>query len=261
MTDTASGKQERPRFQETGTQNYLPDGRSAWSWLTTLDHKRIALLYTGTLAFFFFIGAIGAALVRLELVTPAGDLLTDDGYNKMFTLHGIVMVWFFLVPAVPTTLGNFVLPLQLGAPDLAFPRLNLFSWYLFITSGAIALFALLVGGVGIANAVATFIDKRRKVIATMKSVGATSRMVLGIFLTQVPVVAVLGILIGLAAGIALPAALNFFYGDMLPIHAVMTVSAVSLVSAVIYGFAVALLFTLWPLGRVERVSSRVLFPA
>lgn len=123
----------------------------------------------------------------------------------------------------------------------------------------IGLTALLVGGVGIANAVATFIDKRRKVIATMKSVGATSRMVLGIFLTQVLVVAVLGILIGLAAGIALPAALNFFYGDMLPIHAVMTVSAVSLVSAVIYGFAVALLFTLWPLGRVERVSASVLF--
>lgn len=147
MTDIASGKQERLRFQETGAQSYLADGRSVWSWLTTLDHKRIALLYTGTLVFFFFIGAVGAALVRLELVTPAGDLLTDDGYNKMFTLHGIVMVWFFLVPAVPTTLGNFVLPLQLGAPDLAFPRLNLFSWYLFITSGAIALFALLVGGV------------------------------------------------------------------------------------------------------------------
>jgi putative ABC transport system permease protein len=123
----------------------------------------------------------------------------------------------------------------------------------------IGLTALLVGGVGIANAVATFIDKRRKVIATMKSVGATSRMVLGIFLTQVLVVAVLGILIGLAAGIALPAALNVFFGDMLPIHAEMTVSVVSLLSAVIYGFAVALLFTLWPLGRVERVSASVLF--
>ncbi|MEW5422539.1 cbb3-type cytochrome c oxidase subunit I [Amorphus sp. 3PC139-8] len=147
MTELTYAKQEPLHFREDGTQNYLADGRSVWSWLTTLDHKRIALLYMGTLVFFFFIGAVGAALVRLELVTPAGDLLTDEGYNKMFTLHGIIMVWFFLVPAVPSTLGNFVLPLQLGAPDLAFPRLNLFSWYLFSVSGLVALFALIVGGV------------------------------------------------------------------------------------------------------------------
>jgi putative ABC transport system permease protein len=123
----------------------------------------------------------------------------------------------------------------------------------------IGLTALLVGGVGIANAVATFIDKRRKVIATMKSVGATSRMVLALFLTQILVVAVVGIAVGLVIGMALPALLNVFFGNLLPIHAEMTVSSVSLLSAVVYGFAVALLFTLWPLGQVERVSASVLF--
>ena len=123
----------------------------------------------------------------------------------------------------------------------------------------IGLTALLVGGVGIANAVATFIDKRRKVIATMKSVGATSRTVLAIFLIQVMLVAVIGIVIGLGLGMALPVVLTSLYGDLIPIQAEMTVSALSLATATIYGFAVALLFALWPLGRVERVSASVLF--
>ena len=123
----------------------------------------------------------------------------------------------------------------------------------------IGLTALLVGGVGVANAVSTFIDKRRKVIATMKSVGATSRMVLAIFLIQVVIVAFVGILIGLVAGAALPVTLNAFFGDMVPIRAELTVSALSVVSAIVYGLTVALLFTLWPLGRVERVSASVLF--
>jgi putative ABC transport system permease protein len=118
---------------------------------------------------------------------------------------------------------------------------------------------LLVGGVGVANAVATFIDKRRKVIATMKSIGATSRMVLGIFLAEVLAVAALGVTIGLALGALAPVILDRLYGDMLPIQAEMTVSALSIGSAVVYGFGVALLFTLWPLGRVERVSASVLF--
>lgn len=123
----------------------------------------------------------------------------------------------------------------------------------------IGLTALLVGGVGIANAVSTFIDKRRKVIATMKSVGATSRMVLVIFLAEILMVSVAGIGIGLVVGTAVPVLLNALYGDLLPIHAELNVSATSILSAVIYGFAVALLFTLWPLGRVERVSAAVLF--
>jgi len=123
----------------------------------------------------------------------------------------------------------------------------------------IGLTALLVGGVGIANAVATFIDRRRKVIATMKSIGATSRMVFGIFLVEVLAVAAMGVVIGLALGALMPLVLNALFGDMLPIAAEMTVTALSIATALVYGFGVALLFTLWPLGRVERVSASVLF--
>ena len=123
----------------------------------------------------------------------------------------------------------------------------------------IGLTALLVGGVGVANAVATFIDKRRRVIATMKSIGATSRMVFAIFLVQIAVVVVIGIAIGLLLGTLLPIILNRLYGDILPIQTEITVSALSILSASIYGFAVAMLFTIWPLGRVERVSASVLF--
>ena len=123
----------------------------------------------------------------------------------------------------------------------------------------IGLTALLVGGVGIANAVATFIDKRRKVIATMKSIGATSRMVLGIFLAEVLAVAAMGVVLGLVLGTLAPIVLNALFGDMLPIRAEMTVTPLSIVTALVYGFGVALLFTLWPLGRVERVSASMLF--
>ncbi len=123
----------------------------------------------------------------------------------------------------------------------------------------IGLTALLVGGVGIANAVATFIDKRRKVIATMKSIGATSRMVLGIFLAEVLAVAAMGVVLGLVIGALAPLVLNALFGDMLPIQAEMTVTPLSVVTALVYGFGVALLFTLWPLGRVERISASMLF--
>jgi putative ABC transport system permease protein len=123
----------------------------------------------------------------------------------------------------------------------------------------IGLTALLVGGVGIANAVATFIDKRRKVIATMKSLGATSRMVLGIFLAEVLAMAAVGVVVGLALGTLAPFALDALFGDLLPIAAEMTVTPLSIATALIYGFGVALLFALWPLGRVERVSAGVLF--
>jgi cytochrome c oxidase subunit I len=127
--------------------SYLTDGLTLRSWLLTTDHKRIALLYLGSITFFFFIGGIAAALVRLNLIVPEGLLGSAEAYNRLFTMHGVIMVWFFLVPAVPVTLGNFLVPLMLGARDLAFPRLNLFTWYLFITGGAITLWALFVGGV------------------------------------------------------------------------------------------------------------------
>ncbi|MFO1039651.1 MAG: cytochrome c oxidase subunit I [Geminicoccaceae bacterium] len=127
--------------------SYLGTGHTILSWLTTTDHKRIAILYFATITFFFFVGGSAATLIRLELLTPNADVTTADGYNKLFTLHGIIMVWFFLVPSIPNTLGNFIVPLAIGAPDVAFPRLNLFSWYLVVAGGGLTLFALLAGGV------------------------------------------------------------------------------------------------------------------
>jgi cytochrome c oxidase subunit 1 len=117
------------------------------SWLLTVDHKRIAILYLLSINFFFLLGGLAASLVRLELVTPQGDLLSSDLYNRAFTLHGVIMVFFFLIPGIPAVLGNFVLPLMLGARDLAFPRLNLFSWYLYMFGGIFALAAAISGGV------------------------------------------------------------------------------------------------------------------
>ena len=84
---------------------------------------------------FFFIGGAAATLIRMELITPAGDLVSAETYNKLFTMHGVIMVWFFLIPSIPSTLGNFLVPLMIGARDLAFPRLNLASWYLYILGG------------------------------------------------------------------------------------------------------------------------------
>ena len=112
--------------------NYLDEGHTIRSWLTTRDHKRIAILYALSITVFFFIGGAAATLMRIELATPAGDLVTAETYNKLFTMHGVIMVWFFLIPSIPATLGNFLVPLMIGARDLAFPRLNLASWYLYV---------------------------------------------------------------------------------------------------------------------------------
>jgi cytochrome c oxidase subunit I len=117
------------------------------SWLLTTDHKRIGLLYLVTITFFFFIGGVYATLIRLELLTPPGDLVTSETYNRLFSQHGIIMVFFFLIPSIPTVLGNFLLPLMLGAKDLAFPRLNLLSWYIYVLGGFFMLYALVNGGV------------------------------------------------------------------------------------------------------------------
>jgi cytochrome c oxidase subunit 1 len=111
------------------------------------DHKRIAVLYFGTITFFFFIGGGAAALLCYNLIVPQGMIGSAETYNRLFTLHGVVMVWFFLVPAVPVTLRNFLVPLMLGARDLAFPKLNLLSWYLFVAAGLVVLYTLFAGGV------------------------------------------------------------------------------------------------------------------
>lgn len=128
-------------------KNYLSERSGLMSWLLTLDHKRIAILYMLSTAFFFCIGGTAAALIRLELLTPQADLVASDTYDKLFSIHGIIMVFFFLVPVAPAVLGNFVLPLMLGAKDVAFPKLNLFSWYLFMTGGLFELYSMIVGGV------------------------------------------------------------------------------------------------------------------
>jgi cytochrome c oxidase subunit 1 len=127
--------------------SYLSGPVSWKSWLLTEDHKRIAWLYLISISIFFAIGGLAATLMRLELATPAGDLVEADIYNRLFTLHGTVMVWLFLIPAIPNTLGNFLLPLMIGARDVAFPRLNLLSWYVFSAGGLLVLWSLLAGGV------------------------------------------------------------------------------------------------------------------
>ncbi|HYK43307.1 MAG TPA: cytochrome c oxidase subunit I [Thermoanaerobaculia bacterium] len=127
--------------------SYLNAGYGVKSWLLTRDHKRIALLYMISITFFFFLGGLFALLIRLELLTPEGDLVQAETYNKLFTMHGIVMVFFFLIPSIPAVLGNFFIPMMIGAKDLAFPRLNLLSWYIFVVGGLFTLWAIVHGGV------------------------------------------------------------------------------------------------------------------
>ncbi len=127
--------------------HYLNVDYGIRSWLLTTDHKRIAVLYMMSVTVMFFIGGIFATLIRLELMTPAGDLVTSDTYNKLFTMHGIVMVFFFLIPSVPAVIGNFVLPMMVGARDMAFPKINLLSWYLYVIGAGITLYCITIGGV------------------------------------------------------------------------------------------------------------------
>ena len=134
-------------FQLLEKESYLNSRYGLRSWLLTQDHKRIALLYLFTTSFFFVIGGTAASLIRLELLTPAGDLVTSDIYNKLFSMHGIIMVFFFLVPVAPAVLGNFLIPLMIGAKDVAFPKINLISWYLFVIGGCVELYMMLSGGV------------------------------------------------------------------------------------------------------------------
>ncbi|HYU78141.1 MAG TPA: cytochrome c oxidase subunit I, partial [Vicinamibacterales bacterium] len=127
--------------------HYLNNGYGLKSWLLTKDHKRIAILYLISISVFFFLGGLMALLIRLELATPEADLLSSDTYNKAFTLHGVIMVFFFLIPSIPATLGNFFIPMMVGAKDLAFPRINLLSWYIYLVGGIFTFYALAAGGV------------------------------------------------------------------------------------------------------------------
>jgi cytochrome c oxidase subunit 1 len=144
---TTATLQAAPQPRPLTKPTYLADGKTIRSWLLTTDHKRIAILYMISITLFFFIGGAAATMMRLELLTPQGDLVTSETYNKLFTIHGVVMVWFFLIPSIPTVLGNFLVPLMIGARDVAFPKLNLASWYLFMAGGAFAVFSIITGGV------------------------------------------------------------------------------------------------------------------
>ena len=155
--------------------HYLNVDYGMKSWLLTTDHKRIAWLYLLTITLFFAIGGLFATLIRLDLMTPAGDLLTDETYNKFFTMHGVIMIFFFLIPAIPTTLGNFLVPMMIGARDLAFPKLNLASWYLFLVAGCCTLYAVISGGVDTGW---TFYTP----YSTISSNGHVAATVIGIFI-------------------------------------------------------------------------------
>jgi len=135
-----------PQLETVESADYLNAEYGVKSWLLTTDHKRIAILYLASITFMFFIGALFALVIRLELLVPDGTLVQADTYNKMFTMHGLVMIFFFLIPSIPTVLGNFLIPLMIGAKDVAFPKLNLMSWYIFIVGAGMFIYTILTGG-------------------------------------------------------------------------------------------------------------------
>jgi cytochrome c oxidase subunit 1 len=128
-------------------KSYLSTSYGIGSWLLTTDHKRIALLYLASITAMFALGGLLAAAIRLELLTPETDFVQADTYNRLFTMHGVIMVFFFLIPSIPAVLGNFLLPIMIGAKDLAFPKLNLASWYFYTVGGLFTLWAMATGGV------------------------------------------------------------------------------------------------------------------
>ena len=134
----------RARFPHV---NYINADYGVWSWLLTKDHKRIGILYLVSITLFFVVGGLYATAIRLELATPANDIFQAQTYNKLFTQHGIIMIFFFLIPSIPAVLGNFLIPLMIGAKDLAFPKINLLSWYLYMAGAIITVWGLLNGGI------------------------------------------------------------------------------------------------------------------
>ena len=147
MSSTVISTDELKPKPQAGEVNYLNVEHTISSWLLTGDHKRIGILYLISTTIFFFLGSVAAGLIRYELTSPAGVALESDTYNKVFTAHGILMIFGFLVVAIPAVFGNFILPLMIGARDLAFPRLNLGSWYMYMTGGTIILAGMIFGGV------------------------------------------------------------------------------------------------------------------
>jgi cytochrome c oxidase subunit 1 len=147
---TTSGREPRPAADASdcapATPSYLTAARGWRSWLLTLDHKRIALLYLTVIGLFFLCGVVLGLFMRLELMAPGRTIMGPQAYNALFTLHGVVMIFLFIIPGIPAIFGNFMLPLQIGAEDVFFPRLNLFSWYLYVVGAVLALATLFIGG-------------------------------------------------------------------------------------------------------------------
>ena len=160
----------------TTRSSYLDAPYGVAAWLLTKDHKRIAMLYLMSITVFFAVGGMFAAGIRMELLTPAGDLWTSDTYNKLFTLHGVVMIFFFLIPSIPAVLGNFLLPIMIGAKDLAFPRINLLSWYIYVLGATVTLAAVFSGGLDTGW---TFYTP----YSSVSSQSAVSTAALGVFIT------------------------------------------------------------------------------
>ncbi|MAO66123.1 MAG: cytochrome c oxidase subunit I [Balneola sp.] len=146
VSNTRTLKVKRFKPSEDPKKTYLTEEKGLWSWLTTVDHKKIGLMYLGSVTLFFLLGGVLALLLRTELLTPAKTFIEADTYNQFFTLHGAIMVFFVLVPSIPAALGNFILPMQLGAKDVAFPRLNLASFYIYVIGAIFTFFALVNNG-------------------------------------------------------------------------------------------------------------------
>lgn len=116
------------------------------SWLLTVDHKRIGIMYGVTILFFFLVGVIIGILMRLELIAPGKTIVDAQTYNSLFTLHGVIMIFLFIIPGLPAIFGNFFLPIQIGARDVAFPRLNLLSYYIYVAGAILALLSVILPG-------------------------------------------------------------------------------------------------------------------
>ena len=140
------GTEIPPRDHSRPEIHYLNWKQTVASWLLSVDHKRIGIMYLISISIFFLVGGAFATIFRIELLTPEGDFLQADTYNKFFTLHGVVMIFFFLIPSIPAVLGNFLIPLQIGAKDVAFPKLNLASWYIFMVGGSLGVIIIVLGG-------------------------------------------------------------------------------------------------------------------
>lgn len=137
---------EIPECGSLAGKNYINARKGLVSWLTTTDHKRIGILYLILIAAFFLAGMVMGVLMRLELLSPGNQILDNDDYNHVLTLHGVIMIFLFIIPSIPAVFGNFLLPIMIGANDVAFPRLNLASWYCYVIGALFALASLFLGG-------------------------------------------------------------------------------------------------------------------